>query len=342
MPTLRILHLSDTHLFGDDSKHYDVVDTEEHLRRALKHIAKQEFDLMVCSGDVSNDGTETSYRKARDVIGVWAAERGARTIFAMGNHDERQGFRAVLGSGQPGVEARCLVGDADPPHFATPTTERATLAAHSESLTEPPIASSATVDGWRTIVLDTSVPRAGYGSLEPSQLDFLRAELASPAPNGTLIIMHHPPIAAQTDLLEALALGEQDAAAFWEIVRGAEAGSLSEGSSAGQGASPGQSTDVRAILCGHYHQPIVEYVHGIPVIVAPGVSNLADAFGPRDEEAASDYFGGATVEITGSISASRVRVLLFTVPVTGAEVFRYPNNIVDQIIRAAGRQDQEK
>ncbi len=315
MSGLRILHLSDTHLFGDDEKHYGVIDTQEHLRRALEHVATQEFDLVVCSGDVSNDGTAASYEKARDVLVAWAAERGARAIFAMGNHDERPGFRSVLGNGQSGGVSEDLAGDVDPPRKADPAPEPPAPTAQAtpaEPLVGPPIASSITVDGWRTIVLDTSVPRAGYGSLGPSQLDFLRTELEAAAPHGTIIIMHHPPVAAQTDLLHALALDEEDAAAFWEIVRG---------------------TDVRVVLSGHYHLPIVEFVHGIPVVVAPGVSNLADAFGPRDEEAASDYFGGATIEIT----SDRVRVLPFAVPVTGQEVFRYRGDIVNQIIDAAGR-----
>ncbi|MGO2141564.1 MAG: metallophosphoesterase [Leucobacter sp.] len=291
MATLRVLHLTDTHLFGDDSRHYGVVDTADHLRRTLAHVAGRAFDLVVCSGDVSEDGSEASYELARELLAPWAAERGARVVFAMGNHDRRESFRAVLGEGQLGVSATPLNGGLDPAR---------------------PIASVATVGGWRTAVLDTSVPGAGYGALDPAQLDALAAELATPAEHGTILIMHHPPVPAQTDLLGALDLGDADTAALWERLAG---------------------SDVRVVLAGHYHLPVVELVHGIPVVVAPGSANVAAAFEDPAVESASDDFGGATLEV----SAERVRVVPFNRPVTGGDVFRMDTETVTRIIAAAGR-----
>lgn len=292
MTNLRILHLTDTHLFGDDTKHYGVVDTADHLRRALDHMSAQQFDLVVCSGDVSEDGTEASYERALDQIGSWATERGARSLFVMGNHDRRPEFRAVLGGGQPGVDSAVFAGGSTAP------------------LT--PIASAVTVDGWRTIALDTTVPGAGYGALDQEQLDWLAGVLSEPAEHGTVIVMHHAPVDAQTDLLQALALGDDDAARFWDALRG---------------------SDVKAVLSGHYHLPIVETIDGVPVIVAPGVSNIARSFDARNEESASDSFGGAAIEV----SNRRVRVVPFVEPVTGDEVFRFSASDVERIIKAAGR-----
>lgn len=301
--SLRILHLTDTHLFGDGSKHYDTVDTTDHLRRALAHVDEQEFDLVVCAGDVSEDGSVASYEIARNVIGSWAEARGARAIFAMGNHDRRVSFRTVLGAGQPGATAREFAGPSDAGTAATGGSDPA------------PIASVATLDRWRTIVLDTSVPRAGYGALEPEQLSFLREALSKQVGNdllGTVLVMHHPPIDAQTDLLQALALGEADTAALWDVVRG---------------------SDVRVILSGHYHLPIVETINGIPVVVAPGVANIARAFESPDEESASDGFGGAVIEVTDR----GVRVVPFERPVTDEEIFRFPRDTVQKIIDVAGQ-----
>ena len=292
MTTLRILHLSDTHFFGDDSRHYGAVDTEQHLRLVLARVADRAFDLVVCSGDVSEDGTVASYERVRRVLEPWAQERGARTVYAMGNHDRRAEFRAVLGAGQPGVEVQAFG-----PATAQPET---------------PIASAATVAGWRSIVLDTSVPGAGYGELSEAQLDFLATTLDTPADNGTVIIMHHPPVAAETELLQALALDEASAEALWTRVRG---------------------TDVSAILSGHYHHAIVETVHGIPIVVAPGVTNLAAAFDGRAEESANDWFGAAVIEL----SPERVRVLPLSEPATGDEVFRMTAEQVRHVIGVAGR-----
>lgn len=297
MTRLRILHLSDTHLFGDErSRHYGVVDTAEHLRRALAHMTELSFDLVVCSGDLSEDGTAASYRRLRDLVLPWAQERGARAVFAMGNHDSRAAFRAVLGGGQPDAEERVLPATAGDPGSA-------------------PIASVADVSGWRVVVLDTSVPGRGYGALDDAQLEWLRAELARPAAHGTVLTLHHPPVKAQTDLLQALALGDDDAGRLLEAVRG---------------------SDVRVVLCGHYHLPLVETVGGIPIVIAPGITNLARAFEDPAEESAIEAFGGAVVEIEGD----HVRILPFVQRTTpDAEVFHLNADAVAQIAAEAGRSE---
>lgn len=291
MTSLRILHLTDAHLFGDDSRHYDRVDTREHLTRALEHVDHLRFDLVVCSGDVSEDGTAESYRWLRETLGTWARERGARVVYAMGNHDRRETFREVLGGGQPDAREQVMAG-----------TDEAR-----------PVASAATVDGWRTIVLDSSIPQRGYGSIEPEQLGFLRSQLATPAPNGTVLVIHHPPIDAQTELLQALALDADDTRALLDALRG---------------------SDVRVVLSGHYHLPLVETVAGVPVVVAPGVANIARSFDDPREESAIDGFGGAVVDIRGE----RVRVAPFVERMSDdTEVFRFPADIVARIIDAAGQ-----
>ena len=314
MTTLRVLHLSDTHLYGDESRHYGVVDTTAHLELTLARFADTRFDLVVCSGDVSEDGSVAAYERAHSMIGSWAAARGARAVFAMGNHDDRENFRAVLGEGQPGMAASTLIAPAGttPARTAPAGTAPAAGGERTAATGPRPVASAATLSGWRTIVLDTSVPGAGYGEISADQLDFLDRALASPAALGSVIVMHHPPVAAETDLLQALALGEESAARLWECVVG---------------------RDVKAILCGHYHHTVFETVHGIPVIVAPGVTNLAEAFGPRSEESARDWIGAAAIEI----SEDRVRVLPLGEPVTGGQVFRFTESQVRDIITAAGR-----
>ncbi|GAB3634019.1 metallophosphoesterase [Microbacterium shaanxiense] len=291
MSALRILHLSDTHFSGDGGRHYGVVDTAEHLRRALSHVGHLTFDLVVVSGDVSQDGSEESYIRIRDAVTPWAFARGARAVFAMGNHDRRDAFRAVLGDGQPDADERPSPGiDLD-----------------------RPVASVVDQDGWRVVVLDSSVPGAGYGTLEPEQLLFLEEAIAEPAAHGTVVVVHHPPLRAQTDLLQALALDEHDGRRLLDVVRG---------------------TDVRVILSGHYHLPITEIVAGVPVTVAPGVTNLSRAFADPREESAIDGFGGAVM----TVDRDRVRVVPFLERLTPDDVvFHYDADVVAQIIQEAGR-----
>ncbi|MEO7006335.1 MAG: metallophosphoesterase [Terrimesophilobacter sp.] len=270
---LRILHLSDSHLFGDDTLHYGRVDTLAALRRVLERAAVLDrVDAVVLSGDLSNDGSTQSYRRLRALAEPWAAARGAAVVYAMGNHDVRSGFEEVLGD--------------------------------RESVT--------TVRGVRIVVLDSSVPGAGVGQLQTAQLDRLRKVLQAPAVNGTVLVVHHPPVPAATALLRALELKHPDH--LLEVCR---------------------DSDVRLILCGHYHHPLVAGIDGIPVVVAPAIANTSDALAPAGTERATVGSGFAVIEVP-STGAARVIFVSVPGPDDGAEIFNLTPDEVQRIARAAG------
>lgn len=163
---MRILHLSDCHLFGDDTLHYDVVDTAAALERVLATADRMgAVDVVACTGDLSNDGTIASYERVREHVGSWAERHGAQVLYTMGNHDETDGFEAVLGD---------RVG-------------------------------STTVSGTRFLRLDSAVPGRGHGALGDDQLTWLRTELAS-SDLPAIVLLHHPPTPASSALLAALQL----------------------------------------------------------------------------------------------------------------------------------------
>ena len=275
---LRIVHLSDAHLLADGALHQGVVDTTEALDRVLAEAARVEgVRLLVGSGDLSDDGTRASYRHLRERTGAWARAAGAEVLLVPGNHDVREGFAEVLG-GDP-ARPLDLVRD---------------------------------VDGWRVIGLDTSVPGAGYGLLRPEQLAWLRDELATPAERGTVLVLHHPPIAAPTTLHESLAL--QDPEALAAVLEG---------------------SDVRVVLAGHYHHHIVGHLAGVPVVVAPGVANDTDVLATVGTERAVRGSGFAVVEVAadGSVRSTVVRA---HDPRDGDEVFVLDEAAVARIAAEAG------
>jgi Icc protein len=100
--------------------------------------------------------------------------------------------------------------------------------------------------GLRVVALDSTTPAGHHGELAEAQLDWLRAVLSEPAAEGTIIAIHHPPIASPVRLIAGLLLHEPERLA--EVVTG---------------------TDVRMIISGHTHHVSCGSLGGVPVWVAP-------------------------------------------------------------------------
>ncbi|WIB13208.1 metallophosphoesterase [Curtobacterium sp. MCPF17_052] len=200
--TLRILHLSDTHLTGDGALHQGTVDTTAALRALLEHLdTVQGVGLVVISGDVSEDGSPRSYETVRQTVGSWAERHGAAFVTVPGNHDQRAGFRQVLVDGH-------VLGEGGQPLMHT-------MEYHDPSV---PVRGQSIVAGRRVVTVDTSVPGAGYGELDASVLEHLRTVLAEPSDHGSVVVLHHPPLPAPTALQDALKLrNPQDLA---DVLRG--------------------------------------------------------------------------------------------------------------------------
>jgi Icc protein len=269
--TLRVLHLSDTHLTGDGALHQGTVDTTAALDALLEHVDGIEgVGLVVVSGDVSEDGSPESYAAARDRVGGWARGHGAAFVAVPGNHDQRAGFRQVLANGH-------VLGEGGAELMHTMEHLPPTV----------PVWGQSVVAGRRVVTLDTSVPGSGYGDLAPETLDRLRTTLAEDgAPFGTVVVLHHPPLPAPTALHEALRL--RDPAALADVLRG---------------------SDVRVVLGGHYHHHVAGSLAGVPVLVAPGVANDTDVCW-YDEETAYVGTGALVVDLAedGSVWSTPVRV----------------------------------
>ncbi|MDN5820204.1 MAG: metallophosphoesterase [Brachybacterium sp.] len=284
---MRILHLSDTHLYGDPAaRHYGRIDTEAALRGVLERLqGLDDIDAVVHTGDASEDGTEESYRRLHELLDPLAASLEAPLAVAMGNHDVSTVYGEGFGPGQRVAERQDRV---------------------------VPLAR-----GGRLVLLDSSVPGAGYGHLEEAQLRWLATVLAEPAPAGTVLALHHPPLVAATALLRALDLDGL-----------AELGGVLEGS------------DVRIVLSGHYHHVMTGSIAGIPVHVAPGVTNVVDPFAAGGHEQALALSGSSVIElgdgpprVISAVHANRGDAL----EDVERPVFRLSPEEVARIVAAAGR-----
>jgi len=110
------------------------------------------------------------------------------------------------------------------------------------------------VNGLRMIALDSSVPGYHHGELDAASLEWLDAALTEPAAHGTVLALHHAPIATPVALMDVLELRGQ--AELADVVRG---------------------RDVRLILGGHLHYPTNGSFAGIPVSVAGATAYTIDA-----------------------------------------------------------------
>ncbi|MFZ7086865.1 metallophosphoesterase [Curtobacterium sp. RRHDQ10] len=298
--TLRILHLSDTHLTGDGTPHQGSVDTTAVLDTVLDGLAGvTDVGLVVVSGDCSEDGTPASYQLLLDRMSAFARAHGAALVTVPGNHDGREGFRQVLGNGH-------LLGEGASPLMHT-------LEFHPP---EVPVDGVSLVAGRRVITVDSSVPGAGYGLLRDEQLrrlrELLTADPGTDAPYGSVVVLHHSPLPAPTALHEGLRLQNPEALAA------AIAG-----------------TDVRLVLAGHYHHHFAGSVGGVPVLVAPGVANDTDVTGPWETERATVRTGALLVDLAadGAVLSTPLPVALAD---DGREVFSLDADQVRDVVARSG------
>ncbi|QZY29508.1 metallophosphoesterase [Nocardioides coralli] len=209
-----VAHLSDPHLLADGALQYGAIDPEPGLVQALERLSRIDPapQALVFTGDLADRAEPAAYRRLRELVEPFARGIGAEVVWVMGNHDERAPYaRALFGTDDTGPQDRV----------------------HE-------------VDGLRIVALDTTVPGYHHGELSADQLAWLADVLATPAPHGTLLALHHPPIPVPTVPVAAIIeLADQQRLA--DVVRG---------------------TDVRGILGGHYHYTSWSQFAGIPVSVA--------------------------------------------------------------------------
>ena len=209
-----IVHLSDTHLLAGNRLLGGRYDTAANLAATLAAVERTGVrpDAIVFTGDLTDLGEPEAYAVLRAEVEPFAARLGAPIVWVAGNHDERPALREGL-------------------FDAAPTHE--------------PVTAVHDLGGLRLIALDSTVPGWHHGDLDDAQLAWLRETLAEPAPLGTILALHHPPLPSHIPFFDILELRHQDAL-----------------------ATAIADTDVRAILAGHLHYATAGTFAGVPVSVA--------------------------------------------------------------------------
>jgi len=171
---MRIVQLTDPHVVPADRQPIHGQDTLGRLCAAVDAVNRlnPSPDLVVMTGDQTNDEAEDSYQCVKDALSVLRFP----CHMAMGNHDSRPVFRRIMLE-EPGENPA-------PYYYALDR------------------------NGHRIIVLDTQEEGNVAGRLDDDQLNWLERELASGLPS--VICMHHPPVPVGVAWMDELILQESD------------------------------------------------------------------------------------------------------------------------------------
>ena len=179
-------------------------------------------DGIVLTGDLADTGDPVAYGLLAERIDALTAATGAPVVCVPGNHDDRSAF------------GRQLLGWAD-------------------DATVVPIDQISWFGGLRVVSLDTVVPGSDAGRLSDAQLQWLGDQLATPAPDGTIVAVHHPPIGSPIRSMSEIGLEHPERLAA--ILDG---------------------TDVCLVLAGHNHHGSAGMLGQVPVWVGPALSYRSD------------------------------------------------------------------
>ena len=245
MTDLTFVHLSDLHIMPSADDELKDQRTGDKLRGVIRRIRNMEIspDFFILSGDLANDGGEAEYQRLNTLLDE-LRDFGAPLILGVGNHDRRLPFRRVV--------------------LAEEATDESQRYYHS-----------AMFAGLRVIMLDSKVPEAVHGDLDPAQLAWLAEELRQPAPLGNLIAVHHPPVFSTVEPLNEHCLRNPDALA--QTIAGHH---------------------VHAILSGHIHYSHITSFHETISITTPAVAYMIDP-GSQHETSPTDGWGFTLCSLRG-------------------------------------------
>jgi len=161
---LRILQITDTHLYADPEDQLLGVNSRQTLQQVLQHVSAADFDLLLATGDLVHDGSVAGYRRFADMM---------------------------LSLDKP---VYCLPGNHDKPHIMQ--QELNTPPLHYQD--------AVVVNNWLLVFLDSTVTDSAAGHLADTQLTKLKKLLQQHTGLHVLICMHHNPLPMQSEWLDRM------------------------------------------------------------------------------------------------------------------------------------------
>jgi len=170
--TLKVLQLTDSHLYADPSRCLLGINTLETFDQVLAQALHEQGipDLLLATGDLVHDASETGYKRLLSRLKL----TGIPTYCLPGNHDLPQKMKQVL---------------------------------NQENVHTLP---SVQAEGWSLIFLDSTIPGNESGNLDKQQMELLRLLLEAHSEKHTLICMHHHPLPVGSRWMDTMTLKNPD------------------------------------------------------------------------------------------------------------------------------------
>ena len=170
---VRLLQVTDPHLFGDESRTIYGVQTAVSLRAVLAEALAPGVPLpqaILVTGDIADDHTPEAYGNFRRALEPY----GLPVFCLPGNHDEPALMPALVG--QSGFR----------------------------------YGGNAELGAWGAVFLDTHVPGRPEGHVARAELDRLEQELQRMHDRPVMVCLHHPPLPVGSAWLDGVGLTNAD------------------------------------------------------------------------------------------------------------------------------------
>lgn len=174
---VRLLHITDHHLFSNKNETLLGVNTYDSLNAVLAEIQQSPFryDAILATGDLIQDHNESAYHDFAERVSTLQ-----KPVFWLeGNHDS-----------VPEIQ-----------HYLAPYTY---IHAQKQILLG---------EKWQLLLLNSQVVGKAYGYLAQTQLDWLQSKLAEQPQRYTLVALHHNILPTHSAWLDQHSLQNSDALA---------------------------------------------------------------------------------------------------------------------------------
>jgi 3',5'-cyclic AMP phosphodiesterase CpdA len=257
---VRFLQISDLHTMNRTTLLHDAGNISTRLATVMDMMMTVEPtpDMILLTGDLVDRSSGWDYAEVLQFSELLEGALQRPVVAMMGNHDSRGQFDKMFG---------VLPSDA----VRRPGDKHDHMRM---------------VGGVRLLVLDSCVPGRSFGELSDDQLEWIRNTASTAAPLGTVLTMHHPPIASPMPQLRFAGL--RNARDLQQALTG---------------------SDVRSIVAGHYHHPCSAIWGGMLVWCGPALAYNQDVLAKTSRIRGWNHGAFSLIDVSAEgITASVVEI----------------------------------